>query len=71
MRRCDCCCFFQPNPPAELPDRIVISGDAINGGGECHRRPPVQDDLLSVARFPLVATNGWCGEFRPAEQTDE
>mgnify|MGYP006308757467 CR=1 FL=1 len=43
----------------------ALSGD----NGECRRQPPqaisfkVQDDVKFETRFPVTASDDWCGEF--------
>lgn len=64
--RCDRCRFFHPHPPASAPEVIVFSADGFLGGGECRHRPPTWREL-ELACFPIVASNGWCGEFVPRE----
>lgn len=71
MPRCDQCQFFHANPAAGALDAIVVSVDGVRGGGECRRRPPQQSDretyiTFPMARYPIVANDGWCGEFASA-----
>ncbi len=69
QERCDQCRFFRPNPPASRPGVIVFSGESVFGGGECRRRSPVWRGH-ELAQFPLVACEGWCGEFVHKSVTD-
>ncbi len=66
--RCDRCRFFRPHPPASRPGEIVFSAQGIRGGGECRRRPPTGQEL-QLACFPVMAHDGWCGEFEAAPAT--
>lgn len=66
--RCDQCRFFHAHPPATEPNTIIISADGVRGGGECRRQPPLahMPDKLgfpTLAYFPLVACDNWCGAF--------
>ena len=66
MTRCDHCRFFHSHPPAGSTDEIVFAHDGVYGGGQCRRHPPRRYEEYRLARFPIVACDGWCGEFLPA-----
>lgn len=68
--RCDCCRFFHPNPPADAPNEISMTAAGIQGGGDCRRKPPAWREQ-HLAAFPLVACDGWCGEFEPKATASE
>ena len=64
MGRCDQCQFFYPHEPAERPGQIQFTAEEIYGGGQCRRHPPVPDKIdFRTAKFPVVASDYWCGEF--------
>ncbi|MEX0718367.1 MAG: hypothetical protein WD066_17360 [Planctomycetaceae bacterium] len=63
MPCCERCRFFHAHPPADAPGRITISGDGIRGGGECRLHPPVRVEHETLACFPVVANEDWCGRF--------
>jgi hypothetical protein len=68
MPRCEQCRFFHAYPPASQPDAIVVSADGIRGGGECRLHPPVQIENETLARFPVVSNDCWCGCFAPTRE---
>ena len=59
---------FFLHPPAEKPDWIQFTCDAIHGGGECRRHPPVKEEEFRSAVFPIVGCDWWCGEFVLADE---
>jgi hypothetical protein len=67
MKRCDHCEHFDPNPPSERPDMIVLAASGHRGGGECRRYPPRDEGEFNLARFRTVACDWWCGEFVPRD----
>ena len=71
MDRCDKCKYFQANPPADPPYTMSFSGDMVRGGGECCCRPPTlcTENTYTIARFPLVLNEMWCGDFETKERT--
>lgn len=63
IARCDRCRFYHANPPSDQPGMVCIGSDGVFGGGECRHMPPVQVQRNDLARFPLVASDMWCGRF--------
>jgi|GEM_PF-1206655 len=60
---CDGCVFF------ESTDYGTDDAGVDHAFGECHRYPPTpihgsSDRSLRFAKFPRVAADTWCGDFR-------